>query len=629
MGISNFSGGNQNNNNNNGTNNNGNNNGFPPGSVIVGVPGTPGQPPVGSQQPQNVDIDDILINYNEQFKNVTNDILFRDTCINQTLSGLIGKNKPNVLLIGPAGVGKTKIVEDIAHKLAVNNPIIPDSLQGATIYELPLSNIVAGSSFVGQVEEKIKAVIYFMENPDEKKILFIDEIHQLCGRSETYKKIAQILKPALARGTIRVIGATTLQESNELSSDPAFNRRFSRVIVDEFTKDQTLEILKQARTGFIAHYKNKISVSDDILEYIAYQSDDIKTVGSHRPDNALTLLDRAMGDTIIARKVKEKELAGNPTMLQALQAIPVMQLTERQVKSTAFRMMTGNSKQDAIDFQQLSDKMNKIQGQDDVLSYLKDKLRKREKALYPKTTPLTWLFIGPSGVGKSEIAKIIASELTGGKPIILNMTEYNSPASINRIIGAPAGYVGSDSNAELPFDCLESNPYQVILLDEFEKCDSAVQTLFMSAFESGTITTSRGKEIDFSKSIIIATTNAGYSEISKPVGFLADSSTDSKVKDDESLVSNLINWFKPELLNRFEGRIVFHEITKDIYRNIVIDSYHRDLERIRKEHPRIQLPDDIPDDELDAIVKDTYIPAFGARPAGKAIRNYIEENAIL
>ena len=204
--------------------------------------GGAGSAPIATtgQQPANNDsaAEELLINYNEKFKSA-GPTLFRDQIVYQTCGVLIGKNKPNCVLVGPAGTGKTKIVEDLAWRLVTDDPILPDKLRGSVIYELPLSNIVAGSSLVGQMEQKLKSVMEFLQE-DVKRILFIDEIHQLCGDQQTYGKIAQIIKPYLARGEIRVIGATTSQEAGLLMDDPALNRRFSRILVDEFTRQQTI-----------------------------------------------------------------------------------------------------------------------------------------------------------------------------------------------------------------------------------------------------------------------------------------------------------------------------------------------------------------------------------------------------
>ena len=560
----------------------------------------------------------LLINYNEKFKNAGT-ILHRDGVIAQTLSTLVTKNKPNALLVGAAGTGKTAIAEDIAYRLASKDPLLPDVLQGMTLYELPLSNIVAGSSFVGQVEEKLQSVIEFLSDPKNKAIVFIDEIHQLVGESQTYSKIAQILKPALSRGEIRVIGATTLQESSKFMDDPALNRRFNRIIVDEFTREQTIDILKAVKPGLINHYQNKIGFDDSLLETVVILADEYRAAGNHRPDTAITLLDRAMGDAIIQRKQMEIQAINDPAIAAVLAGLPIIPLTEKLVKKTAIRIMTGNAKKNDFDMDAMRAAMSHIQGQDEVKEQLLKLLRRHDMDLYPKTKPMTVLLAGNSGTGKTEITKIIAEELTGVKPITLNMTEYHSPASINRIIGSPAGYVGSDSSQELPFDCLESNPYQVILLDEFEKGDKSVQRLFMSAFDEGYIKTNRGKTVDFSRAIIIATTNAAAGQYTpRKLGF---GDATSKHQD---LSKALTAWFDPELLNRFEAIISFNPLTKDIYRSILAATYKTEVARIKTDKPRIKLVDEIPDDDLDRLTEETYVSEFGARPALKTARSYIE-----
>lgn len=593
-----------------------------------GMPGD-GMPVIGIPIPVNnnnqtsndTDMMELLINYNEKNK-LADPVLFRESIINQTLGILITKNKPNALLIGPSGTGKTKIVEDISRLLAIGSNLLPDCLKNHVIYELPLSNIVCGSKFVGDIEKKIKSVIDFAANPENKAIIFIDEIHQLVGgnNNETYNKIAQILKPALARGDFKCIGATTTQEVNNLSSDPAFNRRFSRVIVNELTAKETVEILKLTRNSLTKHYIN-VLVDDDTCQKVVQIADQFKTAGSHRPDNAITLLDRAMGDAVIDRKIAERQSLNDPNVAAVLASNPPIYLTERKLKATAVRIMTGVETMCEFNETSLREKLNMIYGQNDIIDQLIDVLKRKYLALFPTHKPLTLLFAGSSGVGKTEISKIISNEITGCKPIILNMTEYHSSASINRIIGAPAGYVGSDSNAELPFDSLESNPYKVILLDEFEKCDKSVQRLFMSVFDEGYMKTNKGNTIDFSKAIIIATTNAAHKENKNTLGFT------KTVTSNETNIKELAKWFDVELLNRFSKIITFHELGEDVYKEIIIHLYEQEVARI-KATKNVALPDTISDDIADNIVAETYIPSLGARPARKAIEEFIQNKVM-
>lgn len=572
---------------------------------------------------------ELLINYNKTYKS-SGTILFRDSVIKQTLSTLIRKNKPNPLLVGQAGVGKTKIVEDIAYRLANNDALVPDKLKGFTIYELPLANVMSGSCFVGQLEEKVHAVVDFISNKKNKAILFIDEIHQILNGGEHYQKIAQILKPALARGDFHCIGSTTLQESTSLFSDPAFNRRFSRVVVDELTQAQTIEVLKHSLPGYLTHYNSKFSISDTVLEAIVPIADQYVSIGSHRPDNALTLLDSVVANEILARKAKETELfekqndpdpnisSAAKAALLALQASPIVNITENRVRNTAVCMMKGNAKQENTDFDALRQNLAHIKGQDNVIEQVLKTIKNHEKGLFPRKNPVTFLFTGTSGVGKTEITNVIAETITGKKPIVINMTEYSHSSSINNIIGSNIGYIGSDSKMELPFDCLESNPFQIILLDEFEKGHREVQRLFMRVFDEGILKTNRGNTIDFSKAIIIATTNAAHKSVKKKLGF--GEKTAPSVSND---VNELKKWFDPELINRFEHIISFNSISVDTYIEIIESIYASESARIMKLNRSYVLKPAIDPDDLQKM-RDEYVEDFGARPARRLVQEYIE-----
>lgn len=574
-----------------------------------------------SQSQSQYDPMDFLIDYNDKYKN-SQPILFRDTEVNQVLSTLIGKNKPNALLIGQAGVGKTKVVEDIAQKLANNDTLIPPKLKNKVIYELPISNIVSGSRYVGDLEEKLETIIDFVTDKKNNAILFIDEIHQLVGSNESYNKIAQILKPYMARGEIKLIGATTSQESKSLMDDPAFNRRFSKIIIPELTVDQTLAILENIAPTFIKHFNNKINISTDTLHSVIAYSELYSTNVMHRPDSAITLLDRAMSDLIIHYKQLEKNAQNDPVMLASLQAIQRYNLTDKNVKETALRMILGTSDKATIDFDQLKDSLSKIKGQDNIVDDLVLTLKRNSLNIFPRTKPLSFLFAGTSGVGKTYLSKIIANELYGVKPIMLNMAEYHSSASINRLIGSPKGYVGSNSNSELPFDILETNPYQIILLDEFEKADKSVQRLFMSALDEGEIKTNNNKIIDFSKAIIIATTNAANKQVKKQLGFT------KTVESEKDKNNNLAKWFDVELLNRFEKKYNFLPISKDVYKEILISNYEKEVQRITTEFPKIKLPQTLTNDEVNDLTESTYQEMFGARPIEKTVRQFIEDKLI-
>lgn len=517
---------------------------------------------------------------------------FRESILSLMMSVLISSDKPNALLCGPAGCGKTKIVEELAYRLENSENIVPQ-LKGYKIYALQLSDIVADSGLMGDLENKVKMLINYMSDQDEKRILFIDEIHMLF-QEKAYRIVAQILKPALSRGKIKLIGATTTQEANLIDSDPAFCRRMTKIIVDEADHEQTVEILLSMNKHFASHYNISFALSRSKAERIVDIADEFCYSGSHRPDNAITLLDRSIASAVV------KNASDKKTKIT---------LTDSHIKETAFRMTSGHSTPHAFNERALRRDLSAVCGQEAIIDDLVNALKLHSLHIRPTKKPFTMLFIGPSGVGKTEVAKIIAKNCAGEKPITLNMSEFYYDAGINRIIGSPAGYLGSDSNVELPFDKLKSNPYQVILLDEFEKCDRAVQRLFMSVFDEGILTTSQGSVIDFSKSIIIATTNASCTAKGRSIGFNSDSTSDTQ------LISDLSDYFDVELINRFSQKYTFSEI--------------KVIKRLR---PELNIDTLFSADELakavDKITADTYNVKSGARPAVTAVSKFIDSKLL-
>lgn len=568
------------------------------------------------------DINDMLINYNETYKSAT-PALFRDEIVTQTMSIISSSRKPNALLVGPAGVGKTAIVEEIARRIANKEASVPPQLANTTIYELPIATLVAGAGVVGDLENRITEIIKFAQDANNDALLFIDEIHLIAdSNNTTYAKIAQILKPAMARGYIRVIAATTMGEAKKLDDDPAFKRRFSSVIVDELTREQTRDILDIVLPGMLSHYQNKVTVAPDVLDEIVMTADRLMSTG-HRPDTAITLLDRALSHSVISHHaaIQEALASGNTTSAQMLQQITHIPLTAKRLNTIAMLLVTGQSQPPHLDVTALQTELSRLRGQEEVLPRIVDALRRRELNIFPSTRPTSWLFAGASGVGKSETATIISSMVTGQKPIILNMAEYHDSASINRIIGSPTGYVGSDSAKERPFDTLASNPYRVIVLDEFEKADMSVQRLFLSALDTGEIQMANGPAVDLSRCIVIATTNAGRQKLSgSQMGFGDHKHSMSK----QSLTKELQKSFDAELLGRFDDLIAFMPLGADDYAQILRDEYDRQVARICAERPDLSF-DPIDDDIINRLVDETWLVDQGARPAIRAIRALIED----
>lgn len=596
--------------------------------------GMGGAPPLSALTGGNGgDPTDMLINYNERFK-TANPAMFRDGLVTQTISVLSSKMKPNALLIGGAGVGKTCIVEEIARLIATNNPAIPKQLHNHTVWELPLSNLVAGSGMVGALEEKMAELIDYLSDPSNKAILFIDEIHQLVkspgGHSmdPTYQKVSQILKPALARGDVRVIGATTNTESRGFDHDPAFQRRFSTLIVDELTREQTVEVLKVARGPLVQHYLNLVTVTDDVLHDAAVTADETSLASSHRPDNALTLLDRTMADVLVRHQssIARAQANGDQALVQTLQAITALPINEKRLRDVAMRLATGMAEKPSFDESDLRQKLSRLKGQDTVLDGLVENLVRDQLSVFPRTKPTAWMLAGPSGVGKTEATKIIAEVLTNQEPIMLNMGEYHAKYDTTKILGAPPGYVGSDSSRELPFDVLASNPYRVILLDEFEKASDEVKRLFLTALDEGWMQMASGKRIDLTKATIIATTNAAREILGKrqSMGFTIESGP--RALSHQEMVKTLQEAFPPELLGRFSSIVGFAPIDRDVYREIVVSLYERERSRLLTENKRVgqRLTQDIHPGVLDVIVAGSFLADQGARPAYQEVRRHIE-----
>lgn len=545
--------------------------------------------------------------------------MFRDTVVRELESVLIGSMKPNALLVGDAGVGKTRVVEELARRIASKDPRVPARLREATIYELPVASLMAGTAYTGSLEKRLVGIIEWCEDPKNDAIVFIDEIHQLMdARDGQQAKVAQILKPALARGRMRIIGATTTQESRTFMNDPAFSRRFTQLVVDELTPAQTEEVIRSVMPSLVMHYDSKVAVPDVLVPNIVATADE--TMVTHRPDNALTLLDRVMAEGAMERS--EQEASTDPVMRKFVSMTPSLSVSESTVRSVAERIARGVASDLSFDRDRLTAALAPVEDQDEHVAEVVDAIERRSRHLFPDERPLSFLLAGPSGVGKSMCARIVARELMGTEPITLNMTEYSSRMSITRLLGSAPGYVGSDSMREKPLDPLMTNPYQVIILDELEKACPDVQRVFMEALDTGRIRDNQGRVIDMSKAVVFATTNAGCDRAaSHAMGFVSQAGSRS------SLVDVLAEWFDVALVNRFGHLIRFDAISRDAYRSIVAHDYEREAERVLREHSSARIPSELPDDELDAIVDETYVAKLGARPAGRAVRDWIEGHA--
>lgn len=576
-------------------------------------------------------VPDSLLNFNDRYKNKSN-CKFREDVIDQTLSVLIGQEKPNPLLIGEAGVGKTKIAEELAHRLANNHVTIPDLIKGSVIFGFQPSNLVAGTGIRGQLEEKVKELLEFASDKKNKAILFIDEIHMLFSGDPSYEQISQILKPALSRGDIKVIGATTMSEAQKLYKDPAFERRMQSVIVNELTEDQSLEILESIAPTTSSRY-NTIPLTTDLLRFMVDMSQKYSNGKSHQPDASVTLLDRVCAQLHVKRK-RDIENAkdpntGNPQLFQILQTTPIV-VNETNIEGIAVSLLRGHASNPTVDYDEATTEIKEtVLGQDEQIDFVMSKIKGRSLGLFETTKPLAFLWAGNSGTGKTELAKQLAKRIVDTELIIINMNELSESHHTARLIGAPAGYVGYDSMQELPLDPLKTNPYRVILLDEFEKAHREVRRLFMSALDEGYMKTARGERIRFDKAIIIATTNEGFSNKKEPVvGFGQQIVKESNLN---ATLDRFGDTFEPEILNRFQNNIVgFNDITKEVYATILQNVYKKRLEYIATKKPkyRKRFADELDETTLQTLVDQSYVKKFNARPSQATIDNYIESQII-
>lgn len=576
---------------------------------------------IGAQAAIKPDVPDLLIDYYAKAKKGTiHRANFRDDVTEKLLTILTTTNHPNANLVGDPGVGKTAIVEDLAVRLYEKDAITIAMLGDKTkIYELPLNSLISGSSMFGAMEEKLDKVIAFVSDPRNHAILYIDEIHQLKTNTEL-KNVAQTLKPALARDNMHVIGATTTQELKAWNETGALTRRFSNIIVNELSDEQTLTVLKNT----VAKLQNKkmpVTVDPILFEHaVVVGNQYAKTLSTSRPDSALTVLDQAMA---MARlQAFQLKQAGVP-----LKAVLTMNL----INKAGQRLV--NNDDDTLDqstVNTLKDRLHKnIIGQTAAKKTVVDAAKSIVLDLTPQSRPHSFLFAGMTGTGKTEIAKQLASAIFGSPDrfIYINMTEYASDAALSTLIGSPRGYVGSDSAQPLPLDRLKSNPFQIVLLDEFEKASQTVQRVFMQALDEGDIRYSDGSHVDFTHAIVIGTTNAGTEHLAeKHVGFGANPEISN-----EDLNQALSGSFPPELINRFEYVVPFESITEDQFTQIIAIKYNKLREQIVKRHPEIDMQPEIATAEMpfiQTIASDNYDRMKNARPAERAVRHYIEDKML-
>lgn len=592
-------------------------------------------------------------------KNVSNEarrgnidpVIGRDKEVKRVIETLNRRNKNNPVLIGEPGVGKTAIAEGLALKIAEST--VPRKLMDKEIYVLDVASLVANTSMRGQFEERMKQLIKELEEREEV-ILFVDEIHQIVGAGtaeSSQMDAGNILKPALARGEVQLIGATTLKEYRQIEKDAALERRLQPIIVKEPSNEEAELILK----GIKDKYENfhEVRYSDEAVRAFVTLSERY-IQDRFLPDKAIDLMDEVGSrlnlsnsekdsnaieqqledirkekdqaaeeeDYERAARLKYKEIQLSKQLEKAKgeeQTIEVdvtdIQLVVEEKTGIPVTKLQADEQQKMRHLEAaLSDK---VIGQTEAVQKAAKSIRRSRAGLKSKYRPIgSFLFIGPTGVGKTELTKALAEELFGSRDslIRLDMSEYMEKHTVSKIIGSAPGYVGYDEAGQLT-EKVRHNPYNIILLDEIEKAHPDVQNIFLQIMEDGHLTDSHGRTVSFKDTVIIMTSNAGTGVNTASVGFNPDQ------HDSVSALETLSDYFKPEFLNRFDAIVQFNSLTKDDLMKIV-NLMLNDLQKTIEEQD-IQIT--ISEDAKHELVRLGYDKRFGARPLRRVIQDKIED----
>jgi ATP-dependent Clp protease ATP-binding subunit ClpE len=578
-------------------------------------------------------------------------VIGRDEEVARVIEILNRRNKNNPVLIGEPGVGKTAIAEGLALKIAEGD--VPNKLKNKELYLLDVASLVANTGIRGQFEERMKQL---MNELKERKnvILFIDEIHLLvgAGSAEGSMDAGNILKPALARGELQVIGATTLKEYRQIEKDAALERRFQPVMVHEPSIEQAISILEGIKDKYEKYHS--VTFSDEAIKAcVTLSSRYIQD--RHLPDKAIDLLDEAGSkanlelDTVneeeaaerlkaidaektkalqeenyeLAAKLRDEEVAlekqlaqESPVSSSEIGAEHIQAIIEQKTGIPVGKLQADEQ----VKMKELEERLHqRVIGQEKAVKKVAKAVRRSRAGLKSKNRPVgSFLFVGPTGVGKTELSKTLADELFGTKDSIirLDMSEYMEKHAVSKIIGSPPGYVGHDEAGQLT-EKVRRNPYSIVLLDEIEKAHPDVQHMFLQIMEDGRLTDSQGRTVSFKDTVLIMTSNAGTGEKQTKVGFQSEES----VMEEQTLIDSLSSFFKPEFLNRFDSIIEFQSLKKEHLVKIV-SLLLAELEDTLKERG-ISLC--VTDDAKEKIAEIGYHPAFGARPLRRTIQELIED----
>lgn len=578
-------------------------------------------------------------------------VIGRDNEVKRVIETLNRRNKNNPVLIGEPGVGKTAIAEGLAVRIAEGN--VPTKLMNKEIYLLDVASMVANTGIRGQFEERMKQLVQeVQERPDV--ILFVDEIHLLVGAGTaegSQMDAGNILKPALARGELQLIGATTLKEYRKIEKDAALERRFQPIIVKEPSVEEAVEILKGIKDRYEKFHE--VRYSDDIIRsFVTLSQRYIQD--RFLPDKAIDLMDE-VGSRLnlsnaekdsdsIEQKLKEvtqeKEQAAEKEdyeraahlRYQEIQLQKQLEKAKDEAQVTDVGLedvqliieektgipVTKLQKDEQEQMKYLAENLGKkVIGQEHAVDKVAKAIRRSRAGLKSKYRPIgSFLFVGPTGVGKTELTKALAEELFGSRDALirLDMSEYMEKHAVSKIIGSPPGYVGHEEAGQLT-ERVRRNPYSILLLDEIEKAHPDVQNMFLQIMEDGHLTDSHGRTVSFKDTVIIMTSNAGTGDKQINVGF------NRNEHEAVTTLENLSAYFKPEFLNRFDSIITFNELTEDNLLEIV-DLMLNDVTQNMEEN-KIDIA--VTDAAKKALVKLGYDRRFGARPLRRVIQDKVED----